>query len=266
MDAVVDTVVELVAEVFGVDHGTGYRIMLGLTLIFVFTFMFIMILRAFGVFGGSAKRGKLAVVVSGVSDSGKTMLFSRLVANGGNIITYTSMKENVVDGVAFRDGGKKYRLIDLPGADRIRKTNFDHSIKQNDLAAIVYVIDSATFQKDCRASAEFLYDILAHPIVVKKRRRLPVLVACNKQDNPLSKGARVIRKGLEKEFSVLNKTRAATLETTDGSGGKPVLITDKGGQSDEFNFDQLRQTVDFVECAAAGEVQLDAVKDWLKQL
>lgn len=307
LDSKMDTVVEIVAEIFGVDRGTGYRITLGLTLIFVFVFMFIMILRAFGVIGGSAKRGKRSVVIIGVSGSGKTLLFSRLTS-GHAVTTFTSMMENAIDGISFHDGGRKYRLIDLPGADRIRKTSFDQCMKvgglgrlarvnaarcscvsdrlpyvgwerqiseqcmtdflsfqKEDIAALIYVIDSSTFQKDCRETAEFLYEVLSHPIVAKQRRRLPVAIACNKQDNPLSKGAQVIRKGLEKELSVLNKTRAASLQTTDGTGGKSLLITDKHGDS-EFKFEDLRQSIDFIECAAGDDEQLDELKDWLKQL
>jgi len=255
-----DTVVELVSEIFGVDNGTGYRITLGLTLLFVFSFIFFMILRALGIFGGSSKRH--SVVLLGVSDVGKTLLFSHLTSGHG-VDTYTSMKENIVDGVQFRDGGRKYRLIDLPGADRIRKIHFEQSIKNEDVSAVIYVVDSSTFQKDCRETAEFLYEILSHPQIVKQRR-LPILIACNKQDNPLSKSAQVIRKGLEKELSVLNKTRAASLETTDGLGGKRLLT---GNNHDEdFKFDQLRQNVEFVECSAAGDVRLDDLKDHLKQL
>jgi len=256
-----DTLVEIVAEIFGVDRGTGYRITLGLTLLFTFTFMFIMILRAFGIIGGSAKRRR-SVVLLGVSDTGKTLIFSYLTSGHG-VDTYTSMKENVVDDVTFNEGGRKYRLIDLPGADRIRKINFEQCIKKEEISAMIYVIDSSTFQKDCRETAEFLYEILSHPIVVKNRRRMPILIACNKQDNPLSKGVQVIRKGLEKELSVLNKTRAASLETTDGSIGKRLLTDSDSG---EFKFDQLRQNIDFVECAAAGDVRLEELKDWLKQL
>jgi len=259
-----DTVVELVAEIFGVDRGTGYRITVGLTLIFTFTFIFIMILRAFGIIGGSTKRGKRSVVLVGASDSGKTLIFSYL-SSGHGVDTYTSMKENVVDGVEFREGGRKYRMIDLPGADRIRKTSFDECVKKEDVVALIYVIDSSTFQKDCREAAEFLYEILAHPVIIKQRRRLPLVIACNKQDSPLSKGSQVIRKGLEKELSVLNKTRAASLETTDGSGGKNLLLTDGRGDS-EFKFDQLRQSVDFIECSAAGDVKLEELKNWLKEL
>jgi len=256
-----DTVVELVAEIFGVDNGTGYRITLGLTLLFVFSFIFFMILRALGIVGGSSKRH--SVVLLGVSDVGKTLLFSHLTSGHG-VETFTSMKENIVDGVQFREsgGGRKYRLIDLPGADRIRKIHFEQSIKNEDVSAIIYVVDSSTFQKDCRETAEFLYEILSHPQIVKQRR-LPILIACNKQDLPLSKSAQVIRKGLEKELSVLNKTRAASLETIDGSGGKRLLT---GSHDDDFKFDQLRQTIEFVECSAAGDVRLDDLKDHLKQL
>jgi len=262
MDSVMNTVVELVAEIFGVDKGTGYRITLGLTLIFVFTFMFIMILRAFGVIGGSSKRGKRSVVILGVSDVGKTLIFSHLTSGHG-VNTYTSMKENALDGIVFREGGRKFRVIDLPGADRIRKTYFEQHMKKEDVVALVYVINSSTFQKDCRETSEFLYDVLSHPSVVKQRKRLPLLIVCNKQDSPLSKGTQVIRKGLEKELSVLNKTRAASLESIDGTSGKRLLLT---GDSDEFKFENLRQNVEFVECVATGDLRLEGVKDWLKQL
>jgi hypothetical protein len=43
--------------------------------------------------------------------------------------------------------------------------------------AIVYVIDSAVFNKDVRTVAELLYTVLIHPSLAD----VPVLVSCNKQ-------------------------------------------------------------------------------------
>lgn len=45
--------------------------------------------------------------------------------------------------------------------------------------AIVYVVDSAIFQKEVRDVAEFLYILLTDPVI--SRNAPALLVACNKQ-------------------------------------------------------------------------------------
>lgn len=98
-------------------------------------------------------------------------------------------------------------------------------------------------------------------------KKIPVLVSCNKQDLPLAKAEDVIRKQLEKEFSALNKSKSAALETTHGADERRPL----GKSGTEFNFDQLSQKIEFCEIWAKSEngmkrANVKLVREWLAKI
>uniref|UniRef100_A0A2A4J116 Signal recognition particle receptor subunit beta n=1 Tax=Heliothis virescens TaxID=7102 RepID=A0A2A4J116_HELVI len=92
-----------------------------------------------------------SVLLMGLSDSGKTLLFVRL-AYSQYRQTFTSMKENVEE---YLTSNNSFKIVDLPGQERLRNKYFDQY--KNSAKAIVYVIDSVTIQKEIRDVADVTY-------------------------------------------------------------------------------------------------------------
>lgn len=90
------------------------------------------------------------VLLAGLCDSGKTLLYSMAV-NGTEVETFTSTKENF--GFLTLPSGM-WRIVDLPGHERLRLRLLD-SFK-NSTKALVYVIDSSTIQKEIKDVAEWV--------------------------------------------------------------------------------------------------------------
>lgn len=106
----------------------------------------------------------------------------------------------------------------------------------------------------------FLYTILAD----NGTAATPVLIVCNKQDEPLAKGAAVIKPLLEKELNVVRQTRTNRLQSVDdkASAGDDVFL---GRQGKDFAFTHLAQDVQVVE-ASVRSGELAEVTDWLRRL
>ncbi|VDL83740.1 unnamed protein product [Nippostrongylus brasiliensis] len=165
----------------------------------------------------------------GLSDSGKTHIFGKIANKNCEPVTYTSFQENVLD-VDVR--GKHLKVVDYPGAERLRKQLMEKWLKKDraTLRGITFIIDSSTFTKRSRDVAELFYDV-----ALESGKKVPILVACNKQDHGLAKSSQVIRLSLEKEIGLINKSRAAALTTTDGTSSSRTL-TDTGAS---FSWDDL---------------------------
>ncbi|XP_072320124.1 signal recognition particle receptor subunit beta [Eucyclogobius newberryi] len=185
-----------------------------------------------------------SVLLVGLCDSGKTLLFSRLLS-GKFKRTQTSITDSSAPYKTKNDKNSIWTLIDLPGHDSLRPQYLEKF--KSSARAIVFVVDSAIFQKDVRDVAEFLYVLLTDNIIY---RNAPViLVACNKQDITMAKSAKLIQQQLEKELNTLRVTRSAALSSQDGSIGGSVYLGKKGK---DFAFNQLPMKVEFVECSARG--------------
>lgn len=72
-----------------------------------------------------------------------------MILNGKEIETFTSLKENT-GYVSLND--KTFRLVDLPGHERLRLRLLDNF--KNTTKALVYVVDSNTVQKEIKDVAE----------------------------------------------------------------------------------------------------------------
>ncbi|VDN51176.1 unnamed protein product [Dracunculus medinensis] len=182
--------------------------------------------------------------------------------------TYSSFKEN--EYKFFRDAaGRELTLIDIPGAERLRKRLLHKYLSERrSIRGIIFVIDSSTFGRKSRDVAELLYDVL-----YESRKCVPSLVTCNKQDSSLAKSSRVIHITLEHEFGLINGTREAALDSTDGDMKKRVLTAT--GKDFQWN-DLMTTKIDFIECCAikgfnGGEdggrkTGLSSVRDWIDSL
>uniref|UniRef100_A0A2M3ZL65 Signal recognition particle receptor subunit beta n=1 Tax=Anopheles braziliensis TaxID=58242 RepID=A0A2M3ZL65_9DIPT len=200
------------------------------------------------------KTVRSAVLFTGLCESGKTFVFSNLIL-GDERETFTSIKENI--GTYKTSKGRELKVVDVPGHERLRGKFFDQY--KTSAKAIVYMIDSATVQKDIRDVADFLYTILADKAIAN----LPVIVLCNKQDETMAKSETAIRSMLEKEFNIVRQTRKNQLQSVDNSTSSVAFL----GKSDsvDFDFGQVSQNVQFAPCSARNQ-ELDELTTFLETL
>lgn len=164
---------------------------------------------------GLFKRKKSnTIVLAGLSGSGKTILFYQLRDGSSHQGTVTSMDPNedtfVLHSESAKVGkakAKPVHVIDVPGHSRLR-TKLDEYLPQ--AAGLVFVVDALDFLPNCRSAAEYLYDILTKASVVKKK--IPILILCNKTDKVTAHTKEFIRKQLEKEMDKLRTSRNAISE------------------------------------------------------
>nr|CAD7458572.1 unnamed protein product [Timema tahoe] len=209
----------------------------------------------------SRKQSRRGVLLLGLCDSGKTLLFTRLL-HEKFVLTHTSIKENVGDYVV---NNRSLRVIDIPGHER-QRTKFLDQYKPV-ARAIIFVVDSVSIQKEIRDVAEYLYTLLSDPVVSSNCP--PFLVLCNKQDVTMAKGIPVVKTLLEKEMNLLRKTKTSQLESTNETSNNNTFL---GKQGKEFEFSHLAPIrVEFAEGFAQKQgdensAQLDQVEEWLAKV
>lgn len=213
-----------------------------------------------------SRRSGDTILLLGLSDAGKTLLYSLLVARKF-MSTQTSIKENKGKySSEKRRGGKSWNLIDLPGHERVRaKYLYKH---KDNARGVVFLIDSVKFLKEIRDVAELMYDLLANRTM--QRNKASILVACNKQDQVTAKSCTVIKAQLEKELNNLRVTRsAALLGVDDYTSSKNAFIGKKGK---DFEFSHVWPIkVDFCECSLRAEDEeevheISGLKAWMDKL
>ncbi|KAK9747891.1 hypothetical protein RND81_02G021800 [Saponaria officinalis] len=169
------------------------------------------------------------IVLAGLTGSGKTVLFYQLRDGSSHQGTVTSMDPNESTFVLHSETAKKVKpvhLVDVPGHARLRP-KLDEYLTQ--AAGLVFVVDALEFLPNCRAAAEYLYDILTKASIVK--RKIPVLIVCNKTEKVTAHSSEFIRKQLEKEIEKLRASRTGvsdadmTSEYTLGVPGQPFAFT-----------------------------------------
>lgn len=136
---------------------------------------------------------------------------------------------------------------------------------------VILVVDSRDKDKISEA-AEFLYDMLSNNRLVKQR--VPILVACNKQDLNLAKRAVQIEREFTTEFDAIRKVRRASREQeNETTGGGIGSVTDDVSRTEEqtifddlkgkFSFEQIPQaSVTFVDCSVQ-QAEVDDVYRFL---
>ncbi|KAK2966532.1 hypothetical protein RJ640_019061 [Escallonia rubra] len=149
------------------------------------------------------------VVLTGLSGSGKTTLFYQLRDGSSHQGTVTSMEPNESTFVLHSETSKKgmikpVHIVDVPGHSRLR-SKLDEFLPQ--AAGVVFLVDALEFLPNSRAASEYLFDILTKASVVKKK--IPLLILCNKVDKVTAHTKEFIRKQLEKEIDKLRASRTA---------------------------------------------------------
>ncbi|KAF1751103.1 hypothetical protein GCK72_017657 [Caenorhabditis remanei] len=198
------------------------------------------------VFKSLRSSNKNRVLFVGLMDSGKTTIFTQLSQKEAEYPTTTKTFSSMVENkITLRIKDKEREIIDYPGNDRLRQKLID-LIHSGSILRIVFVVDSAAFSKNSRDVAELFY-----LVALENVDKVPILIACHKQDLTLAKTEKVIRNSLEKEIGLINKSRAAALMGTDGSDEKRATLTDTGV---DFSWEDLKkQEVSFVTTSSYNE-------------
>ncbi|XP_075057681.1 signal recognition particle receptor subunit beta [Mixophyes fleayi] len=206
-----------------------------------------------------------AVLLVGLCDSGKTLLFIRLLT-GKYRKTQTSITGSSAVYRVKSDKGSSFTLVDVPGHESLRPQYIEQY--KTAARALVFLVDSSAFQRDVKEVAEFLYQILTD--VTLLRNVPPILIACNKQDISMAKSAKLIQQQLEKELNTLRVTQSAAPSTLDSSSSPATTQLGKKGK--DFDFSQLPMKVEFLECSARdskeedGDANLSNIEGWLAKL
>ncbi|EDV24212.1 uncharacterized protein TRIADDRAFT_57475 [Trichoplax adhaerens] len=210
----------------------------------------------------------IAIIITAVYHWSEAMLYCQSTGRRG-----TSVKRDVVAFIGLSNGGKtlifhraRYlHLIDIPGNDKLRFNYIRNQVSS--LKGIVFVVDSLNIQRELRDVSSLLYDILANKVVIKNK--VPVLIACNKQDGTTAKSQKVVIKLLEQEMDKLRITRTAALK--DGNDNSEEAVDFIGKKGKDFEFSHVMPVrVTSTECNAKGDNESDAdltgVREWIIKL
>nr|GEV99404.1 signal recognition particle receptor subunit beta-like [Tanacetum cinerariifolium] len=190
------------------------------------------------------------IVLTGLSGGGKTVLFYQLRDGSSHQGTVTSMEPNeglfVLNSETSKKGKiKAVHLVDVPGHSRLRP-KLDEYLPR--AAGIVFVVDAVEFLPKCPEASEYLYDILTKASVVKKK--IPLLILCNKVDKVTAHTKEFIRRQLEKEIDKLRTSRTAL------SDADIVNEFTLGVPGEAFSFSQCINKVTVADASAlTGEIQ-----------
>ncbi|GAB4845711.1 hypothetical protein Ancab_039114 [Ancistrocladus abbreviatus] len=195
------------------------------------------------------RRKSNTIVLAGLSGSGKTVIFYQLRDGSSHQGTVTSMEPNEGTFVLHSEKDKKGKLkpvhlVDVPGHSRLRLKLEDYLPHA---AGLIFVVDALEFLSTCRAAAEYLYDILTKASIVK--RKIPVLILCNKIEKVTAHSKDFIRKQLEKEIDKLRTSRTAI------SDADIISEYTLGVPGEPFSFSQCYNKVTVAEASGlTGEV------------
>nr|AAU44447.1 hypothetical protein AT2G18770 [Arabidopsis thaliana] len=199
------------------------------------------------------------VLLSGLSGSGKTVLFYQLRDGSSHQGAVTSMEPNEGTFVLHNENNTKkgkvkpVHLIDVPGHSRLISKLEEYLPRA---AAVVFVVDALEFLPNIRAASEYLYDILTNASVIKNKT--PVLLCCNKTDKVTAHTKEFIRKQMEKEIDKLRVSRSA-ISTADIANDFTLGI-----EGEVFSFSHCHNKVTVAEASGlTGET--DQVQEFIRE-
>jgi signal recognition particle receptor subunit beta len=194
----------------------------------------------FGRSGGKKAQKGTALLVWGPCGAGKTTLFYRLREETFPK-TITSMVPNEAK---ITLNNKAYTLIDYPGHQRLRAELMTTHLRK--AGKVIFVLDASNLKAELPRVAQQLYDLLTRSYI--SDAAVPVIVACNKSDDPASLSSDKSRALLEGELNKIRSTRSANpgLTGTDGDDSESGSI---GVVGKPFKFEDLEHDIDFVSCS-----------------
>eukprot|EP00245_Coleochaete_scutata_P015523 TRINITY_DN6948_c0_g3_i1.p1 TRINITY_DN6948_c0_g3~~TRINITY_DN6948_c0_g3_i1.p1 ORF type:complete len:274 (+),score=30.67 TRINITY_DN6948_c0_g3_i1:56-823(+) len=199
------------------------------------------------------------IALVGLCGAGKTSLFYQLRDGSVHGGTVTSMVPNegrfvLNSEISKNPKARPVHVIDLPGHPRL--SNHVDEVAPS-ARGIVFVVDAIDFMQQMRANAELLYGILTKKAVVK--RRIPILIACNKTDKVSAHAPDFIRRVLEKEIDKLRTTRKAI------SSADLASEVSLGVEGEPFKFTQCVNRITLVDAAVTAG-KLSEIEHFIREL
>ncbi|XP_024372786.1 uncharacterized protein [Physcomitrium patens] len=213
--------------------------------------LFVTLLTLFIVTRVTFKRKKSkTVLLVGLNGAGKTALFYQLRDGTTHQGAVTSMEPNADTFILHSETSKKGKVkpvhvVDVPGHPKLRP-QLEELLPKS--CCLVFVVDALDFMPHVRAAAEYLYELLTNKEVVK--RRIPILLTCNKMDKITAHSSNFIKGQLEKELNKLRKSRTSV------SAADVSSEISLGVQGEVFNFTQCSNKITIAEVSAlTGKVE-----------
>ena len=144
--------------------------------------------------------GAPLVALVGNPNCGKTALFNRLTGGQQKVANYAGVTVERKEGRLLTPGGKRVRLLDLPGAYSLHARSADEQITVDVLAGradgearpelVVCVVDATNLRRNLRL------------VLALRRTGLPLVVALNMTDLAEARGLHVDAAALARELGV----------------------------------------------------------------
>jgi len=219
--------------------------------------VFVLLCTTYVFLGGAGRSGKRDVVLLwGPMGAGKTTLFYQLLEGKVPLQgTHTSMEPNKAEA---KIGELGVSLLDFPGhgsQESLLWENHADSIER-----VIFLLDSTDSLALEREGAQMLYNILTRKVF----SRIPVLVACNKQDLSNAVPRDSMRLELEKELDKLRKTSMNEDMSSIGgdSSANQRIPLEMGVGQKRFRFNAVSRVM-FAEIAVKTS-NLKAVTDFIE--
>lgn len=190
------------------------------------------------------ERVDTTILLMGPSNSGKSLLFSKLYLNALSKNDAEICMEKKIETVMSIEcsscivpldhesvyNSKKALLVDLPGHSRLSWKLNDWTSKAS---SILFLLDSQCSPALLKTAAESLYSILTNQVLVK--RKVSVKLVCTKTDLDAAKSVQEVCRLLEGEMERVRASKANDMLDQQEEEGHEYL----GYEGEAFSFDHV---------------------------
>ena len=157
-------------------------------------------------------------------------------------------------------------MTDIPGHYNFRS---EITQKLKSAKAIIITLDSKDKSKYGEA-AEILYDILGDIDVISDK--VPILIACNKQDLTFARNSLKLEKDLTNEIEQIRKVRMASRQQEQDTANREAHEEDEDDRQEigyietlkgKFAFNQLPNKIQFSDCQVKNGI-IDEILKFIK--
>ena len=168
--------------------------------------------------GSKNSKKRDSIVLCGQDGAGSTSAYLLLKNKSLGLGTVTSSIENeseveICVSSSDRDAKEKrvkVNVVDVPGHAKIRNRFYERFLPR--AKGIVFFVDGVEFSTNKRDVADHLYNEILIDYDNVRRKRIPILIACNKTDKEACSPATFVKKRLESEIEMIRTTRDVMLK------------------------------------------------------